>query len=150
MKKKMAEIVILSAISAFLSFGLIEVAVGNSKQQLGYPLANKKILRGFEESNRQGIILDAKKGDAVFAAGDGVVIYWSKAVGLHNPRENGILIIDHGDNFRTRYTNLKNINVRVGKRIKKGEKIGFLNKYHTFFSLINNNISVNPRQFIDF
>ena len=146
----------LSRIMALCLFGSIHLGIMRTtlaqpkENKLNYPLAaSKKVLRGFDESYRQGIILNAKKGEAVKAVKNGTIVYWSKAVGLHQPQDSGIVIIDHGDGLISRYTNLRNLSVGLGEIVKTGEEIGILNKDYTFFSLINNSISVNPLQYFE-
>lgn len=144
---KLSRIMALCVFSS-IHLGVIAPILANPKE-LNYPLATKKILRGFDKSHRQGIILNAKKGEAVKAVKAGTIVYWSKAVGMHQPQDSGIVTIDHGEGLMSRYTNLRNLNVGLGEMVKTGEAIGILNKDYTFFSLIDNNMPVNPLPYFD-
>lgn len=70
-----------------------------------------------------GIDITARKGTAVYATGDGVV----RAAGKNVEGMSGygvVVEIDHGYGFHTLYAHLSSVNVRPGKKVKRGEKIG--------------------------
>ena len=96
-----------------------------------------------------GIDFTARPGTPVYATGDGVVrIAGRNAEGLAG---YGVVVaIDHGYGFRTLYAHLKGTNVRVGQRVKRGEKIGEVGSTglstgtHLHYEVMLNGNKVNP------
>ncbi|MDR1583714.1 MAG: M23 family metallopeptidase [Prevotellaceae bacterium] len=72
--------------------------------------------------HHKGIDLSGNTGLPIFASGDGVVLVASYNGGGYG----NIVEIDHGFGYTTRYAHLRRINVAVGQKIKRGEKIGEL------------------------
>ena len=69
-----------------------------------------------------GLDLIAPSGDPVHAAADGVVEDVVKSrKGLGN-----VVTINHGNGYRTRYAHLADIEVREGRRVKRGARIGYV------------------------
>jgi lipoprotein NlpD len=68
-----------------------------------------------------GIRIAAKEGTPVLAAAAGEVTYSDK---LKYYGET--IILRHDENFSTVYTSLKNRAVKVGDRVKKGDKVAFV------------------------
>jgi murein DD-endopeptidase MepM/ murein hydrolase activator NlpD len=69
--------------------------------------------------HHDGLDFSAKVGTPVVASADGVVKFARKFGGLGKT-----VMIDHLYGYETRYGHLNKIVVRVGQRIKRGEKIG--------------------------
>jgi murein DD-endopeptidase MepM/ murein hydrolase activator NlpD len=69
----------------------------------------------------EGLDIDGERGDPILAAGDGVVVYsrW-------RPDYGRMVILDHGFGFRTRYAHLDRIDVEMGDRVERGQRIGAL------------------------
>lgn len=67
----------------------------------------------------EGMDFAAEKGTPVFATGNGTVIRtgWNGGYGK-------MITIDHGYNYKTRYAHLNEIDVTVGQKVKRGDKIG--------------------------
>jgi septal ring factor EnvC (AmiA/AmiB activator) len=94
-----------------------------------WPLnSGRKILRGFGQyrnsltnsvMDNPGIDIQAVDGSAATAAADGTIslVHWL-------PGYNSLVIIDHGNNYRTVYANLASTQVRQGQDIKQGAIIG--------------------------
>ena len=69
-----------------------------------------------------GLDLIASAGEPVYAAADGVVSEVVKSrKGLGN-----VVTIDHGNGYRTRYAHLADMEVRKGRKVKKGTRIGYV------------------------
>ncbi len=93
-----------------------------------------------------GIDLTAPVGTPVFVTGDGVVVNAGYTPGGYGNK----VIVDHGFGFKTLYGHLNNITVRVGQRIKRGEKIGTVGNTgrstapHLHYEVRKNNKTENP------
>lgn len=68
-----------------------------------------------------GLDIDGQRGDSVYAAGDGVVVY-----SQNRPDYGRLVIVDHGYEVRTRYAHLDRLDVRVGDRVRRGQQLGRL------------------------
>jgi len=79
----------------------------------------ERILNGKPRDPHAGWDLDAEVGDAVFAAADGEVVL---AKNLHF--SGGTVILDHGFGLFTLYAHLSEIDVVVGSRAIRGERLG--------------------------
>ncbi|MGB9561216.1 MAG: M23 family metallopeptidase [bacterium] len=66
-----------------------------------------------------GVDLSAPKGTPVIASADGIV----KFAGFYHGYGK-LVIINHGKIYETWYGHLNSINVSIGQKIKRGEKIG--------------------------
>lgn len=67
-----------------------------------------------------GLDLIASSGDPVYAAADGVV----REVRRSRKGLGNVVMIDHGNGYKTRYAHLDDINVYKGRKVTKGQKIG--------------------------
>lgn len=100
------------------------------------------------------IDIKANEGEAVKAAGDGIVkeVYEDELWGI-------VIVIDHGEDLLTRYSNLSTKDmVKVGLEVKKGDhiskvgntaKIEMLMEPHLHFEVIKNGNIVDPRSIMD-
>ena len=70
-------------------------------------------------SIHRGTDFHAPSGTPVVAANDGVVII---AQGMFY--EGNLVVVDHGQQFSTLYMHLSKIEVKVGDRVHKGERLG--------------------------
>ena len=68
-----------------------------------------------------GMDFAAKTGTEIYATGNGTVIYadWKQGYGK-------CVMIDHGFGYETLYAHMDEYNVRVGKKVVRGEKIGMV------------------------
>jgi murein DD-endopeptidase MepM/ murein hydrolase activator NlpD len=71
-------------------------------------------------TGHEGIDYAAEVGDAVHAAAAGRVIF----AGNVEDRFGNLVVLDHGNGWHTAYGNLSRITVKVGARVKAGERIG--------------------------
>jgi LysM repeat protein len=76
-----------------------------------------KIIRGYSGSN-EGLDIAAKSGTSVKAAESGEIALISKSVG-----QNTIILLRHPDNLYTVYSNVANVSVKKGQRVKRGQTI---------------------------
>ena len=68
-----------------------------------------------------GVDIDAKMGEAVWAAKEGRTLYSGSMSGYGN-----VIILDHGNGVSTLYAHLSKILVNQGDTVKKGEVIGLV------------------------
>lgn len=79
----------------------------------------RRMFNGKLASIHRGTDFHAPSGTPVAAANDGVVII---AQGMFY--EGNLVVIDHGQGFTTMYMHLSKIEVKVGDRVKKGQRLG--------------------------
>ena len=70
--------------------------------------------------HHDGIDIAAPKGSAITAPKAGVVAQ----IGQHESGYGNFVVIDHGDGMRTLYAHAETINVKVGEKVKMGDKLG--------------------------
>jgi murein DD-endopeptidase MepM/ murein hydrolase activator NlpD len=79
----------------------------------------RRMFNGTLASIHRGTDFHAPSGTPVLAANDGNVII---AQGMFY--EGNLVVIDHGQQFTTLYMHLSKIEVKVGQRVTKGQRIG--------------------------
>ena len=79
----------------------------------------RRMFNGKLASIHRGTDFHAPSGTPVVAANDGVVII---AQGMFY--EGNLVVIDHGQQFSTLYMHLSKIEVKVGDRVHKGQRLG--------------------------
>jgi murein DD-endopeptidase MepM/ murein hydrolase activator NlpD len=79
----------------------------------------RRMFNGTLASIHRGTDFHAPSGTPVLAANDGEVII---AHGMFY--EGNLVVIDHGRQFTTMYMHLSKIEVKVGERVTKGQRIG--------------------------
>lgn len=95
-----------------------------------------------------GIDFTAKTGTAVYATADGVVVESDRSSGYGN-----LVTIDHGYGFKTLYAHLSKFNTTKGKKVKRGDIIGYVGSTglsqtpHLHYEVHQNNRAVNPVMF---
>jgi len=93
-----------------------------------------------------GIDFTAPKGTAIYATGDGVV----KNVTTEFSGYGKFIEIDHGYGFVTRYAHLNEFNVKVGQKVKRGDKIGAVGNTgsstapHLHYEVLRDGKYINP------
>lgn len=80
--------------------------------------ANGEVLSSYNGSTNKGVDIAGKMGDAVLSAADGKVIFSDAFKGYGNT-----LIIKHNSNYVTVYAHNKNLLVKEGQTVKRGQKI---------------------------
>jgi hypothetical protein len=79
----------------------------------------RRMFNGKLASIHRGTDFHAPAGTLVVAANDGVVII---AQGMFY--EGNLVVVDHGQQFSTLYMHLSKIEVKVGERVHKGQRLG--------------------------
>jgi len=111
--------------------------------RLSWP-AKGKVTQEFSESNK-GINIAGKLGEPVTAAADGKVVYSGNSLrGYGN-----LVIVKHDNTYLTAYAYNKNLLVKEGDAVKKGQKIAEMgdtdtNAVQLHFELRVNGKPVNP------
>jgi len=97
----------------------------------------------------EGIDISNRSGTLVIAPADGIIS------GIGNDWAHGkVLILSHGFGMITRYSHLNKVLVRVGQKVKRGEKIaevgmsGRTTGPHLHYEVRLNGIPVNPMRYI--
>jgi murein DD-endopeptidase MepM/ murein hydrolase activator NlpD len=122
------------------------------------PLSNKDLTRtasgfGFRihpifkiKMFHYGFDFIAPIGTDVYATGDGVV----EAVEYNEHGFGKEVVISHGFGYSTRYAHLSGFNVRIGKKVKRGDIIGFVGNTgrstaaHLHYEVLFNGQAVDP------
>ena len=97
----------------------------------------------------QGMDFSARTGTPIYASGDGVV---ARADNSRSGYGNHI-VVRHGYGYETLYAHLSKYNVRPGKRVKRGDVIGFVGSTgrseapHLHYEVHKNGKPVNPLNF---
>ena len=93
-----------------------------------------------------GLDMIAPSGEPVYASDKGVVSEVVKSrKGLGN-----VVTIDHGNGYRTRYAHLADIEVRKGRIVKKGTRIGYVgvsgNSFapHLHYEVLKDTLIMDP------
>jgi Peptidase family M23 len=79
----------------------------------------RRVFNGETASIHRGLDFRARTGTPVAAANSGVVVLAQNLF-----YEGGFVVIDHGQHFMTIYMHLSRIDVEVGQRVSKGQRIG--------------------------
>lgn len=93
-----------------------------------------------------GVDFSAPKGTPIYATGDGVV----KQVRTEFGGYGKFIVIDHGFGFTSRYAHMNDFNVKVGQKIKRGDKIGSVGNTgsstapHVHYEVMKDGKYVNP------
>jgi murein DD-endopeptidase MepM/ murein hydrolase activator NlpD len=97
----------------------------------------------------QGLDLSAPKGTPVWATADGVVVEAGRK-GAYGR----MVLIEHGNGYRTRYAHLKHIKVGRGARVARGDTIGTVGASgnatgsHLHYEVLLDGRPVDPRPFL--
>ncbi len=93
-----------------------------------------------------GIDYAANLGDMVRASASGTVVFADR-----EPKRFGrLVVIDHGNGWRTRYGHLGTITVKLGEVVKTGERIGtagqagVATRPELHFEIMRNNVRIDP------
>lgn len=96
-----------------------------------------------------GMDFTAKRGTPVYASGNGVV----KRADNRSSGYGKHIRIDHGFGYVSLYAHLNAYNVRVGKKVKRGDVIGFVGSTgrsvgpHLHYEILKNKRKINPLNF---
>ena len=99
----------------------------------------------------EGLDLATDIGNPVYVTGDGVV----ERVRYQFFGYGNEVLVDHGFGYKTRYAHLNSIDVAVGMRLKRGERIGEVGKTgkstgpHLHYEVLYKGNHVNPMHYLD-
>ena len=97
----------------------------------------------------RGIDVAGKEGTGVIAVADGMVTWIGERGGY-----GGLVEVDHGNGYLTRYAHNKTIKVEVGDLVNKGQVIALMGSTgrstgpHVHFEVLHNGKNVNPYNFL--
>jgi len=97
----------------------------------------------------EGIDISNKVGTPIVSSADGVVVYVGDLSGYGKT-----MVINHGFDITTRYAHCSEILVKVGDRVKRGEKVATIGKTgrttgpHLHYEVRVNGIPQNPMRYI--
>ncbi|WP_273148995.1 M23 family metallopeptidase [Methylophaga thiooxydans] len=97
----------------------------------------------------KGLDIAAKSGSPVTSVADGIVSWVGNRGGY-----GGLVEVDHGNGYVTRYAHNKTINVAKGDRVSKGEVLALMGSTgrstgpHVHFEVLRDGQHVNPYNFI--
>ncbi len=144
------------------SYAMIDELIKNKENLIRatpaiQPIANKdlnRIASGFgyridpvykTEKFHEGLDFTAPAGTAIYATADGVIekMEFNGGYGNH-------VIINHGFGYKTLYGHLFKYEVHVGKKIKRGEVVGYVGNTgkstgpHCHYEVIKDGVKINP------
>jgi murein DD-endopeptidase MepM/ murein hydrolase activator NlpD len=97
----------------------------------------------------EGLDIAARTGTPVYATADGIVSSVRTEAGYGKK-----VTIDHGYGYRTIYAHNSRFNVKVGQRVRRGDRIASVGNTgrstgsHVHYELRLNGVPVNPRKFL--
>lgn len=97
----------------------------------------------------EGIDIAAATGTPVFATADGIVSQAETAAGYGK-----LVVIDHGYGYKTYYGHNSKLHVKVGQRVRRGERIaavgntGSSTGAHLHYEVRLNGVPLNPRKYL--
>ena len=85
-------------------------------------LKGGKVLAGFSEPNNKGLDIAGKPGDPVLAAASGRVMYTGTGIRGYGK----LIVIKHDNNFNSVYAHNREILVKEGQNVTRGQRIAEL------------------------
>jgi murein DD-endopeptidase MepM/ murein hydrolase activator NlpD len=121
---------------------------------LAWPLTGTRVVStyGVPRGNRlhKGIDLDGERGQPVFAAEAGTVLYAAATMRGYGKT----VILDHGDGLTTLYAHNSALLVGIGDRVERGAAIARVGKtgnasgHHCHFEVRRDDVPVDPMRFL--
>lgn len=111
----------------------------------------QRIMNNIPKNPHQGMDIAAKEGTPIKASADGEIV-------LAYPDlfySGNVVIIDHGFGLQTIYAHMKDMSVKVGQKVKKGDIIGTVGKTgrvtgpHLHWGASLRNVRFNPQSLVD-
>jgi len=88
---------------------------------------NGRVIDKFDEKRNKGIGIAGKEGDPVVASADGQVVY--SGSGLRG--YGNLVILKHNDDFISAYAHNRQILVKQGQMVKRGQRIAEVGRSDT-------------------
>ncbi|MBD3609324.1 MAG: M23 family metallopeptidase [Gammaproteobacteria bacterium] len=143
--------------------GVLESMLMNRNLQAEVLPAGRPIKRGWTSSfygmrtdpftgkldHHKGVDFAGREGSDIVAVASGVITWASERYGYGN-----LIEVNHGNGYVTRYAHLKEINVKVGDTVKKGQVVATMGSTgrstgpHVHFEVWRNGRPVNPERYI--
>ncbi len=121
---------------------------------LAWPLSGTRVLSAYGVPRgarlHKGIDLDGDRGQPVYAAEAGTVLY----AGATMRGYGKTVIVDHGDGLTTLYAHNSDLLVRVGDRVDRGATIarvgrtGNASGHHCHFEVRRDDVPVDPMRYL--
>lgn len=115
------------------------------------PVVGLKSKKFDPEENHMGVDFSAPVGTPIFATGSGIVDFTGNSDDLGNN-----IIIDHQNGYKSSYSHLKDIKVRKGRSVNKGNIIGTVGSTgnttgaHLHYEITKDGKPIDPGTFIDY
>ncbi len=128
---------------------IIKAEKANVYTPYGMPVKGY-ITRGFTASHK-AVDIAAQTGTPIIAPANGIVIKVT-----YNKRFGNLVVISHGDIFKTVYGHLEKVFVKPGDIVKKGDLIGLVGNTglstgpHLHYEIWKNGKPVNPMKYLKF
>ena len=87
------------------------------------PFGQRRLFNGELQSQHQGMDLDGKTGDPIYASNDGVV-----RLARNCYTSGNTVIVDHGADVFTSYFHMSAFKTKVGEMVKRGQLIGLVGR----------------------
>lgn len=128
-----------------------KVVPGVGSGKFAWPVSNARISSVFGlrwNKAHKGLDITSSNRN-IFAADNGRVEFagWQNGYG-------NVIIIDHGNGFKTLYAHLRSIGVSKGQKVEKGQKIAIMGNTgrsfgtHLHFEILRNNVALNPLKYL--
>jgi murein DD-endopeptidase MepM/ murein hydrolase activator NlpD len=97
----------------------------------------------------EGVDFTAPKGTDVFATADGIV----EQADNNSSGFGNVVVINHGNGYKTRYAHLNGFAIRAGQRVKRGELIGYIGTTglstapHLHYEVEKDGVKIDPINF---
>lgn len=111
--------------------------------------ANGQVVGSFDGTTNKGIDIAGKLGDPVLAAADGKVVYAGNSLrGYGN-----LVIVKHDNTYLTAYAHNKNLLVKEGDSVRRGQKIAEMgnteaDRVKLHFELRRNGKPIDPSRYL--
>ncbi len=122
------------------------------KEEANFADVRNWIYKGkkIDQAAHLGFDLSDVQNEPIMAANDGRVV-WASDLGIFG----NCIVLDHGYGLQSIYGHSREIDVKVGDMIKKGQKMGiagetgFAGGVHIHFGMMIDGVQVNPREWWD-
>lgn len=104
-----------------------------------------------EDEGHLGVDFSAQMGNPIYATASGIVEY----AGFKDDLGNNV-IIDHKNGFKTKYSHMKNLRVRKGRSVSKGDIIGTIGNTghtsgaHLHYEILKDDVPQDPEQYYNY